>query len=444
MSNDFPRNKRLSVPKLMGVTLLISTVLVGVQFHKQLQQPHLLFSVSSLDNRHLNYAMMEASALLFGRNSTHGAVPTKPKTENTILVSNMFTKRVISDQNETKKHRNIFFIHVGKTGGTTLRETVLRFGCRLYGNDNARARCFKFLEEHPESVLGQRTRGIFHYQQKHPKNKKQINRMDWMFVIREPISRFMSSYEYISPHNCIPGMKERNMDQKCNRQYQAQNIPGSFPSRFFYDCFPTIQAFLDFEPPLAPSGKKKKKKGKRNKKGKKKDVQGANDADPHRQECYELWKGAFTPGLFSDYGHMTANYQYYTKGLKLHQDIRNVYVIRTENLWHDVSTIDTLVGGTGNFSHISKRIVNQQSTQSTTTDNATLVSGYAKPIKLVPRPFCCALLPDMLAFGRIVNRADNLKDEEKQETNARAWMRCSATSWEDLQSKCDTSTRTRR
>mmetsp|Transcript_21270 Transcript_21270/g.52411 ORF Transcript_21270/g.52411 Transcript_21270/m.52411 type:complete len:86 (-) Transcript_21270:1686-1943(-) len=60
----------------------------------------------------------------------------------------------------------------------------------------------------------------------------------------------------------------------------------------------------------------------------------------------------------------------------------------------------------------------------------------SKQIKLVPLSFCCALLPDMLAFRSIVNRADNLDEEQKQETNAMAWTRCNVSSWRDLQSKC--------
>lgn len=447
-SNNFSRKRYCSVPKLLGAALLFSLVLAGMQFQKQLRlrQP-LLFSSSSFDNPHLNYAMMEASALLFRRNFT------KP-TNNTILVSNMFTKKV-NFQGETRKQRNIFFIHVGKTGGTTLRETVLRYGCRLYGSNKARANCFKFLKTHGESALGKRTNGIFHYQQKHPNRKKKINRMDWMFVVREPIARFISSYEYVNPHNCIFGYKERNMDQKCHRQILAKRVPGSFPSRFFYDCFPNIQEFLGFKPPALSSGKKKKTKtkGKRKKEDKREDagLQDAtpDDVDPHRQKCYRLWKGAFVTGLSPDYGHMTANYQFYTKGLKLSAETRNVFVIRTEHLWEDVSRIDTLVGGTGNFSNVQGKIVNQQTTNiheknkglTKSTRNATLVSDASfKQVRLlVPIPFCCALLPDMLTFRSIVNRADNLNEEEKQETHARAWTRCNATSWENLQSKCGAS-----
>ncbi|CAJ1946382.1 unnamed protein product [Cylindrotheca closterium] len=457
LSNDGV-SKRHSLPKLLGVAILVAVIFVGMQFQKQLRQP-LLFSSFDYDpSYHLSIYAMEATALLFGSNSNNTG-SSKP-TNNTILVSNpMFTRAAEQNQKKKKRLRNIFFIHVGKTGGTTLRETVLRYGCRLYGSDKAKANCHKFLEKHGgESALGKRTQGIFHYQQKRPSSKKQINKMDWMFVIREPIARFMSSYEYINPHNCIQGKKERNMDQKCNRQFQAQNFPASFPSKFFYDCFPKVQDFLHFQPLT------KKNKGKRKKKKHK--ATGNHDGglmlEAQRQKCNPLWKGAFVPGLFNDYGHMTANYQYYTKGLKLASkqqqeeqslnDTRNVYVIRTEHLWEDVSRIDALVGGAGNFSHVQGKIINRQTTttKSTRTMNATvrntttLGDSNSEPpqqqqqqqIMLVPLTFCCALLPDMLAFRNIVNRADNLSEEQKHETNAMSYRRCNVTSWGGLQSKC--------
>lgn len=335
-----------------------------------------------------------------------------------------------------------------------MRETVIRFGCRLYGSEVAKDNCLQFLKQHGgESVLGEHTTGIFHYQQRYPNTNDQISKMDWLFAVRDPIARFMSSFEYINPHNCIlDAMKEQNMEQKCNRQFRAQNFPGSFPSKFFYDCFSNIQEFLQFQPPpnVKKNKKKKKKRKQKKKKGKDKVDTSLQDivngeVDEQKQKCYQLWKGAFVPGTFEDYGHMTANYQYYTNGLKLLESqpqgrdddttSHNVYVIRMEHMWEDVSTIDSLVGGSGNFSHVQGTIANQQTI---VTRNATLNADKteSKQIKLVPLSFCCALLPDMLAFRNIVNRADNLNEEQKQQTNAMVWTRCNVTSWGGLQSKC--------
>jgi hypothetical protein len=323
--------------------------------------------------------------------------------KKTIVVSNSFTTIDQDSSKATMNRTKIFFIHVGKTGGTTLRETVLRFGCRLYGQAKAKANCEQSIKTNGESVLGKQTTGLFHYERMIPKSSKQREKMDLLYVVREPIARFTSSYEFINPHNCILDKKERAMKNKCDSQQRAQNFPASFDSQFYYDCFPTIQAFLNYKPPkiLDESDQKSSKK------------------------CRKLWRYAFHPGQ-SEYAHMSANYQYYTTDMGLLKKDRKVWVIRTENLWEDVSHVDTLLGGTGNFSHVHRRTINKQSTQ----------DGASPSTNHVPLPFCCGLLPDMLAFRDIINRADNFNDQEKRETNERSWSRCNVTSWDMLETKC--------
>jgi hypothetical protein len=312
-----------------------------------------------------------------------------------------------TDQDSSKATMNgtkIFFVHVGKTGGTTLRTTVLRYGCRLYRNYRAKANCQKSIKINGESELGKQTTGIFHYEVKNPKSQKQIQKMDLLYVVREPIARFASSYEFINPHNCIRGNNEMEMKRKCQNQQKAQNFPDSFNAQFYYDCFPTVQAFLKYKPPKTVD---------------------EGDQKSSKKNCDKWWSDAFRPGR-SVYGHMTANYQYYTKGMDLLEKDRKVWVIRTEHLWEDVSLIDTLVGGTGNYSQVQGRAINEQSIR----------KGASRSEKYVPLPFCCGLLDDMLAFRDIINRADNFNDQEKRETNERSWSRCNVTSWGMLETKC--------
>eukprot|EP00980_Cylindrotheca_fusiformis_P003367 scaffold747_cov120-Cylindrotheca_fusiformis.AAC.23 len=337
---------------------------------------------------------------------------------STGIVSNRVTESaasnkttVINDSGVDRK-RKIFFVHVGKTGGTTLRETVLRYGCRLYGQAKARNRCLNFLAEHGESQLAKRTTGLFHYEMRIPTSKKQRDNMDLLYVVREPISRFQSSYEYINPHNCILDRKERAMQKKCDSQKRAQNFPNSFDSQFYYECFPTIESFLSYVPPPLEDGSSSKN----------------NNTNPDK--CRPLWLQAFRPGQ-SEYGHMSANYQYYTKdmGLMSRENGRRVYVIRTEHLWDDVSHIDQLVGGTGNFSFVARKKINKQTT----------VKHVGPGIQYVPHTFCCALLPDMLVFRDIINRADNFDEPTKLATNEHSWSRCNVTSWEMLETRCNSS-----
>jgi hypothetical protein len=353
------------------------------------------------DNAHLVHVMKGLKLGLVGSSTTS----TDSDLANSFTTATAPTTTAEDSSQATMNGTKIFFVHVGKTGGTTLRETVLRFGCRFYRNLKKKAKCEEFIKTHGESALGKQTTGAFHYEFKYPRYQKQRRKMDLLYVVREPIARFASSYEFINPHNCIRGKNEMEMENKCRGQAKAQDFPDSFNAQFYYDCFPTIQAFLNYKPPP-----------------KKVDE---SDQKASEDKCEKLWSDAFRPGR-SVYGHMRANYQYYTKDMGLLKKGRKVWVIRTESLWEDVSHVDTLVGGTGNYSHVQGRTMNKQS----------IAKGAIPRKKYVPLPFCCGLLPDMLAFRDIINRADNFNDQEKRETNERSWSRCNVTSWGMLETKC--------
>eukprot|EP00980_Cylindrotheca_fusiformis_P003369 scaffold747_cov120-Cylindrotheca_fusiformis.AAC.25 len=98
----------------------------------------------------------------------------------TPAASNKTTRIEDSGLNQTRK---ILFVHIGKTGGTTLRETVLRYGCRFFGSRKARTRCKKSLAVRGESKLEQTTTGIFHYEVVVPKSKQQRDSMDLLYSV---------------------------------------------------------------------------------------------------------------------------------------------------------------------------------------------------------------------------------------------------------------------
>jgi hypothetical protein len=293
----------------------------------------------------------------------------------------------------------IFFVHVGKTGGTTLQNNVVLFNCQRFGNHAKRKEyCLNFLNQYGESELSKQTIGLMHYSTRIPRRQKDIDQMDFLFAIREPIARLASSYEYQNPHNCVKGKQEMGMTQKCGVLSKAKNNPESFYARFYLDCFQTFESFMNYNP--------------------------NHDTSSHKDVCQDLWSTAFRPGLFDGYFHITANYQYYTKDLDLRPNVqRKVWVIRTEKLWHDVSRVDKRVGGSGNFAHVRGRVFNKQT--------------RTRKIGTAPLHLCCALLPDIVAFSKIVNRAENLDAQEKLEYNQKSWTRCNATSLEMLQTQCD-------
>eukprot|EP00980_Cylindrotheca_fusiformis_P031336 scaffold26198_cov103-Cylindrotheca_fusiformis.AAC.1 len=292
-----------------------------------------------------------------------------------------------------KSNRTIFFVHVGKTGGTTLQNNVLLFNCEFFGKNAKRKElCLKFLHQHGESELSKQTTGFMHYSARIPRHRDDIDEMDLLFSLREPIARLASAYEYQNPHNCVPGKKEMGMRQKCGIQSNAMKHLDSFHARFYLQCFPTFTAFVNFNPFESIS---------------------MNGSHPDEDvDCKELWTEAFQPGLFHGYYHMTANYQYYAEGMQLGPDsLRMVWVIRMERLWQDVMVMDKRVGGSGNFDHVRGRIFNKQTRRT-------------KRIATAPLPFCCTFIPELRVFTKIVYRSDNLKAREKLEYGQKAVKRC--------------------
>ena len=137
-------------------------------------------------------------------------------------------------------------MHVGKTGGTTLRRNVLRFNCQMTKNKDKRQRCLNAFDKlhsqghEAESVLSQRTLGITHHRISKPTAKEQTNFItDYLFTVREPIGRFESWFKSSSPHNC-DYEKFGHSNEKCIVKSRAETKPNSFPLRFFYNCFHVV------------------------------------------------------------------------------------------------------------------------------------------------------------------------------------------------------------
>ena len=70
----------------------------------------------------------------------------------------------------------IVYMHVGKTGGTTLRTKVLYFGCKAIVNKNRKKTCLKKMNESgaEESNLSKYTQGIYHFEARIGEKKYKI------------------------------------------------------------------------------------------------------------------------------------------------------------------------------------------------------------------------------------------------------------------------------
>lgn len=110
-------------------------------------------------------------------------------------------------RNETGKeisketNRSIFFVHIGKAGGTTII-AALKIGCQSRLNPTKRTLCYNTLRK---SRLSDLVTSYYHcFHQNFP--NKQIFREDqstsYLFNVRHPVHRAISWYRYINPKGC--------------------------------------------------------------------------------------------------------------------------------------------------------------------------------------------------------------------------------------------------
>jgi hypothetical protein len=199
---------------------------------------------------------------------------------------------------------------------------------------------------------------------------------DFMFAIREPVSRFKSWFQNQSPHNCIEG----NRNNKCKGKREAMIQPNLFPRRLFYDCFQKVEEMVWALDPTYVYGN-----------------QITNVSD-----CRALFWGAFETVGVSDYGHLSAGYHFYTQQVQLKKHNKTIWAIRTEYLWQDVQRVNQAVGGTGDFGHLEGTKNSHFSEQF--PDKSGLSESSSRLV-------CCALRPEMLAYQDIVESWESCEFE---------------------------------
>ena len=300
----------------------------------------------------------------------------------------------------------IAFMHVGKTGGLTLRTKVLYFGCELIKMKDKKKACLEEMNESgvEESNLSKYTRGIYHFQARFGEQRYKIQggATDVLFSIREPVARAISWYGYHSPNSYN--------EVALRSRYIAKKDPNSFEGRFFYDCF---RSEAEMTQALVPGYTYNTTRTK------------------NVTDCQFLLRDVFED-ISRKYGHLSAGYRYYLRKAQLRRKERKyrkrrVLSIRTEFLWKDIETIDILLGGSGDFGNLEGKSVTHGSEKRAKAEISEESTIY----------LCCALLPEFAAYREIVERSANLDAQEKLETYRLSWRRCNVTGWDDLEGRCD-------
>eukprot|EP00581_Thalassiosira_minuscula_P018114 CAMPEP_0183713732 /NCGR_PEP_ID=MMETSP0737-20130205/8495_1 /TAXON_ID=385413 /ORGANISM="Thalassiosira miniscula, Strain CCMP1093" /LENGTH=232 /DNA_ID=CAMNT_0025942559 /DNA_START=25 /DNA_END=720 /DNA_ORIENTATION=- len=130
-----------------------------------------------------------------------------------------------NNNNNKQQRRKIVFLHIGKTGGTTLRETILHYGCTIKANRNNRQTCEQNwkIRNQTQSALSKSTTGILHFE-KHW-GTPLSDATDVLFPIREPVSRLESWYAF---------------QRHSERRGKLYRTKGTFAYQFWNMCFPTM------------------------------------------------------------------------------------------------------------------------------------------------------------------------------------------------------------
>jgi len=198
----------------------------------------------------------------------------------------------------------IVFVHVGKTGGTTIG-SLLRITCEARGvyNPVARESCLQTLankqqrqqqKEHASSVkkkdlveesqLSRHVVGFIHGTQAYVRSAissendatpttraispetllqqqqyEDSNHSVILVSLRNPIQRIVSWFYYLHPNNCFQSHKTQDAlpDKACITKRQIIRQPHGFEAQFYSKCFPTIHEFaksLESETTISKTG----------------------------------------------------------------------------------------------------------------------------------------------------------------------------------------------
>ena len=341
------------------------------------------------------------------------------------------TRLFQEQERQSTDPRRVFFAHVGKSGGESVRST-LRLNCQFLGNRNRKRACWtqlyhafygKNVTQPGEPLLSQLTKGFLHYLDLKPEGEN-LRATHFLFCVRHPVHRLESWFRYVAPVNCAH-VKEKAVAASCRVATEIKRDPTSFQAKFFA-CFPTIHTI----PQTLQQYRSRD------------DSLYTNST---ALACAEMLVNTLQGKTGSHMaGHMIANLQYYhhftlgnspvapwgrrTMDNRGNGDARGakVLVVRTPHLWEDMKKADETLGGAGYFSQAGLRISHQSEHFD---DMAVLDHTQTLPI-------CCALGDEMAIYKELIERSINLDEVQKQSTLKEALTICRVQSWEELIHMC--------
>lgn len=321
--------------------------------------------------------------------------------------------------------RRIALIHVGKSGGLTLRRTT-GLNCHLGGylkkTEEERQQCVD--DRYDESkVLARQVCYYFHMFLKRPNDLKEAT--SFLFVFRNPVDRLISSFRYSHPVNC----KETTFLRGQPEPWGCQNLkkihlPNSPEYRIYNTCFPNGEVELFAQSTMSPfpgDGAYSESTTTNNSNlteseavAEEAKVETTESAPKRAASCRTLANnlarglGPRLPGP-----HMYYNYEYYFNHTILTYPEKEVLGIRTEYEWEDIKALDLAIGGTGKFKREGKAISHG--------------SEHYEPAPITEQAYhklCCVLHDEIVLYFDILKRAVNLNETAKDDAIDTVFRKC--------------------
>ena len=292
-----------------------------------------------------------------------------------------FTLSAYIDNKTNNKESEIAFVHIGKTGGTSIscliRQAQEDYKIRRLVCSRVGRPLDGILKS--ESHISKRVTDAYHTR----KDEKYDQFTTYLVTARNPIDRFISWYFYQHPQNGYEEWRENGYLK---------------PSYKVFMCYPQLDQ-------LATIGLQMDKIKIKNFYKNLSNEEQENDA-----YCKRITNSCISG---RDHGsrHMHFNYQWYLNDI-VFNDAKQVYVIRTEEQESDWNAINYMLGndtsnqlGPIKVTHHNNRFTGAAKVQQ--VDNATMSEEGIHNL-------CYALCKEMQVYKQLLLKSLNLNEDEKQ------------------------------
>ena len=345
-------------------------------------------------------------------------------------VSNASNATFASMISREYKHRSLYYIHVGKTGGTSMSR-VIRAYCEWYQNVVAKEDCFRDLvrietagvtgaegnQERKELELSQVTKRHLHVRIRGGMEREFIrsnNITSFLWTLRNPTSRAVSAFD---------------MDHIDNVGYINNSILRFWRRLFYKDCgFQTAQDLANMlmrkeeEETHIDEGKDQGRLNERMFVS----VRNHGSNETTKFNCRQLAEEAVTGKAHTLINsHLSANYAKYAAITIKPFPEKEILVLRTEELWSDVRKLNRFLllpndGGGNNEDDDNDRNDMIARQRNISLDHRLTWTYGSEDFKVKSKLnavgkaiLCCFLSNENQIYEDLMRRAVNLNSEEK-------------------------------